>query len=536
MQRFFPLGSKKVEDMNTSNNNSISYPVSGTARRVALGSFLDFIGSGIKVVEHILFVPLFLWAWGEALYGEWLILFSLIAYLSLSNIGMGNFVTNKMTQFYSRGNMKDYIKTFRSAFSLYTIITVVMFLLLLVFAFSAPFLDWFNIEVANEISVRTSVLILGTYILLGTLSGLIVNLYITVGDYVRFKMLANIKEILLICFIALTLFFKGGFASVASLYLIFLLAFMFFVIFDIRRHYPGIILKNTKTDWKLAFSFITPGFIFLMIPFAEVITLQGSILLIGSSLGAMAVVTFSVHRTLANLIRKLTGIMYTAIRPELAADEARGNYGKIQLIHDLLIKIIFLLSISAAVFLFFMGGDIIRAWTGGEIEFQPLLWMIFLVSIPVAAIWNFSSIFQVAMNKYTELAVIRVISAFIGLILAFIFIKPWGIVGVLLGFVLMEILLNSWFITYRTLKLIKGSFKKFLFTLAKGLLILIVQFPVALLIARYITNKWLLLVVLGTGVFAAGSCFTYWIWMNDNEKKITSDFMKRAISKCKRKL
>ncbi len=519
--------------MATSNK---SYPTTGTIRRAALGSFMTFVGSGIKIMEHILFVPLFLWAWGEALYGEWLILFSLIAYLSLSDIGMGNFVTNRMTQLYSKGDVRGYIKTLRSALSLYTVITAVLFLFLLVFTFSAPFLDWFNIEVADEASVRVSILILGAYILLGTLSGLFAGLWVSVGEFVRFKLLINIREILLIGFVALTLFLKGSFISVASWYLILLLAFIFFVIFDIKRHYPEINLKSAKTDWKLALGFIAPGLVFLMIPFAEVITLQGSILIIGSSLGAIAVVTFSVHRTLANLVRRITSAVYMAIKPEIAADEERGNYGKIQLIHNLLVKIVFLVSVSATVFLFFMGEDIIRVWTGGKIEFQPILWLIFLISVPITTLWRFSSIFQIATNKYTGLAIVRIISAFIGLILAFVFIKFWGIVGVLLGFILVEILLNSWFIPYKTLKLIKGSLKKFLSTLTKGSLMLVAQFFIALLMVRYITNKWLLLVILGAGVLAVGSYFTYFIWMDENEKKITSDFIKRVISMCRRKL
>ena len=58
-----------------------SYPKSGTAKRTALGSFMNTLGQIIRALEQIIFVPLFLWAWSKALYGEWIILFSIIGYV-----------------------------------------------------------------------------------------------------------------------------------------------------------------------------------------------------------------------------------------------------------------------------------------------------------------------------------------------------------------------------------------------------------------------------------------------------------------------
>ena len=91
--------------MDVSENKT--YPTEGIAKRTALGSFMNTLGQIIRALEQIIFVPLFLWAWSKALYGEWIILFSIIGYFSIADLGTGNYITNKMTQLYSKGKLKN---------------------------------------------------------------------------------------------------------------------------------------------------------------------------------------------------------------------------------------------------------------------------------------------------------------------------------------------------------------------------------------------------------------------------------------------
>ncbi len=185
-------------DILNNTSRTTSYPSDGVTKRVAAGSFITFLGEAIGALKHILLVPLFLWAWGEALYGEWLILFSLVAYLSLGSIGMQTFVVNRLTQCYTKGNLREYVKTFRSALSLYLIIVILLLLLLVIFVFFAPFSDWLNIEMSINSVARITILILGGYILFSIIFGLIVGLYDSTGDYSRRTLLINIREIILI--------------------------------------------------------------------------------------------------------------------------------------------------------------------------------------------------------------------------------------------------------------------------------------------------------------------------------------------------
>ena len=63
-------------------------------------------GQLITVVTQLVSVPLFLHYWGVTLYGEWLILSAVPAYLALSDIGFASSAANDMTIRFAQGDRK----------------------------------------------------------------------------------------------------------------------------------------------------------------------------------------------------------------------------------------------------------------------------------------------------------------------------------------------------------------------------------------------------------------------------------------------
>lgn len=517
--------------MNDSSNKTISYPVGGTAKRAFWGSFVTFLGQGINVLGHILLVPIFLWAWGSALYGEWLTLFSLAAYLSISDLGVGTYIQNKLTQAYSRSSLKEYAKILKSALFLYLLLAVFGLGLVLLVAFGLPFINWFDLNIADEQTARLTVLILGGYILLGLLFGPINGLYDSMGEFVRGKIIINIRELLLIGFVILTLIFGGGFLSVAFWYLALLAVFLCFAFWDATRRHKEIDLGGSKVDWTLAKSFIVPGLVYTLIVLAETITFQGSILVISSVIGSVAVATFGVHRTLTNLISRITTVVQLPLKPEITACEERKDYPKLQLIHNVFLKISLFLSLTAAAILMFTGGEIINIWTGGKITFHPVLWFILLATVPITSLWRFSSIFQISTNKYNYYAKVRLFSAIASIAIAVALVQPLGLVGVVLGLFVGEFIIGIWFVPKETLRIIKEDRFKFFKTLFGALLMFIVQFALAFVVSLIIFNVWLQLVVTGVLVTTAGLFYTYYIWADEKEKDVLNQFIRTIKTK-----
>ncbi len=513
-------------------DNNFQYPKTGTTKRVIWGSLFNILGEGIGILKNLLLVPLFLGSWGILVYGEWLAIYALVGYLTLANIGMQSFVINRLTQAYARGNLEEFTEIFHSALRLYLIIAGVLLLIFAGFVFSCPFTSLLNITITNENMVKAAAFVLGTYLLFTVPFGLIIGLYQSLGEYPRRAMFINTHHILLVGFLALALFFKSNFIIVSSMYFIPMSVLTVFMLYDIKRRHPEIQLGFSRADWKLSTSFIRPGLLFLLIPLADALKIQGGVLVLSVSLGAATVTTFVIHRTLSNLIFRLTDSVNRALWPELTVAQARKDYKKIQLAHNFLIKVSLFLSLSSAVFLFFSGKDIIRIWTQDKIVFHPLLWLILLAYLPVNCLWRTSGIFQVSTNQYKLYSFCRILSGVFGIIFAVVLTRLWGVVGVLLGFVIAELIFCGWIVPGKTLRIVRLKKTDFLFnTVAKGLVIVIPQILVGWTLSNYTFNiflQWILLIV---GIFSVGVLFTWLFWLDEEEKKKSSQLVKACLLK-----
>lgn len=500
-------------------NKSRSYPSGGLAKRTASGSAATLLGDAIRALEHVILIPLFLRAWGSAGYGEWMTLFSLVGYLALSELGMNRYITVRMTQAYSRGEVREFGRIFKSALALHLLLAALGLGLVLFAVFTFPIREWFNLELVDAMTARRTVLILSGYFLTGVVSAPVMGLYFSLGEFVRGQLAANVRGALIIGLVALTLIAGGGFVSVAVWHLILLLALVLFIFRDVTKRHRELDLPGAPVDWPLARSFIAPGLLFMLIIVSQMIQLQGSVLIIGSVLGSAAVAVFVVHRTLVNLAKRAVYAVKPALVPELAAAEARGDYGKLRLIHNLFLKAAVLLTTASVVFLFFTGGEIIVFWTGGRIAFDRGLWIALLVSVPLHAVWNFSSLFQTGTNNYNEFSVIVTVSAAFGLGLAILLARPLGAAGVVIGFLIPEVLINIWWVPVKTARIIRADPRDFLPVLLTGGGLALVLLGIGRLVDMRLNSVTKIIAVAGA-VFATAGAFAYFVWLNPREREL----------------
>src|SRR6266511_513556 len=93
------------------------------ARRLARGLGAGFYGQIVVIVIQLVGVPILLHAWQVRLYGEWLILFALPAYLSLADLGFCQSAGNDMTARLARGDRSGAGRVFLSVLTLVLLVT-----------------------------------------------------------------------------------------------------------------------------------------------------------------------------------------------------------------------------------------------------------------------------------------------------------------------------------------------------------------------------------------------------------------------------
>ena len=509
------------------NKEAISYPKGGAMKRAFSGSLFTVMGEVIGAVRHILLIPLFLRAWGRDVYGEWLAIYALVAYLPLVDIGMHNYVVNSLTQYRSKADCLSYTKVLHSALRLYLMIVILFTLILAAFIYLTPFDKWVNISITAVNEVKAATFLLGMYILLSVPGGLVSGLYHSLAEFPRRAILTNIQQILLLSFLATVLFLKYNFVVVALVHFVPFLIILIFTVYDISHRYPEVNFGFSSGDWRLSLSLLSPGFFFFFIALSNLLKIQGSILVVSASIGAAAAAVFSVHRTLANLIIKITGAIRNAVWPEVTVTDATDNYAKMSLLHNFLMKILLLISTSFAAFLCFTGKDIINLWTNGRIEFQPVLWMLLVAYLPINCLWETSGLFQFSTNKHRRFSLCKSSSSMLGIVLCVLLTKIWGIVGTLSGFVIAELAI-CWIIPLETLRIVKIKRADFLVNIvAKGALIAGLQVLFGWFASSYISNIFIRYLVLIIVILAVGLSATYFLWFTQEERVLTFGLIKR---------
>jgi hypothetical protein len=118
----------------------------------------SFIYKFLAIVLSYLSIPLMIKYLGNVQYGIWSTLLSIMSWISLFDIGIGNGLRNKLSESLAKGEIKEaqlYIST------AYTIIGAISLILILFFMFVNNFIPWnivFNTSVLPESELKDAVI------------------------------------------------------------------------------------------------------------------------------------------------------------------------------------------------------------------------------------------------------------------------------------------------------------------------------------------------------------------------------------------
>src|SRR6202035_420147 len=103
---------------------------SGTKRRLLLGFVSNWVSKLANTFIQLIQVPVFLHFWSVPLYGEWMVVNSIPAYLSFSTVGFGTVAGNERTMLVARDDREGALRVFQSCWWLISIICVATIALL----------------------------------------------------------------------------------------------------------------------------------------------------------------------------------------------------------------------------------------------------------------------------------------------------------------------------------------------------------------------------------------------------------------------
>ena len=428
--------------------------------RLRNGFTANSFGFFVNVIAQVITVPILIFYWGVDLYGEWLIISAIPAYLNFTNLGLSDAMATKMTMYVTKKNREKALLLFQSSWKIVTSLSIVVSLIFILVATLIPFSSVFNINQINNSELLIMISLFSIYILLGLQASLLGGAYRCEGnqpDYVFIYNFTRLLELVIgLSFVALGF----GVLELVSIYVIVRFVGLIYLLYYLKNKSPWITFTGRVFSFTNVRTIINPSFASVGFSIGNMFINQGVLLIIGALLGPVSVAMFSVYRTLSRISLKIIAVFINIFLPEITAAYASNKKTILRLLNRKLLGISFQLLVLALLFLAFFGENIINIWTLNKIEYNNTLFMFVLIETLTYFLWYCGSVSIVAINKHAKIVVWNLISSFISLIIMWFALTSVGIMGAPISLSIGNLIVGS-FVIFQSIKITEDSLSKY---------------------------------------------------------------------------
>ena len=405
----------------------------------ALHAFIAFFfGHGITIVGSLLLIPLYLHVWSASLYGEWLALYSVVAYLSKLDLGVQTYTVNRATQAYARGDLEEYRRVQDTSFTFYLCLALLGTVLITGFAWWVPIRRWFHLSLTDHHAVFLIIILLGGQFLWMMPASIVWCVYTTVGDLARTQWAVNTARISSLAMTAGALLLWPKLVVVAAAQVAGFAVVLAFVMWDVRKRYPDLAPGFAHAQADLIRPILSQSVFFALIDLALGAALQGSNLLVAGMVGTAALALFVTTRTLANSIRQMLNLFVTSASTGFTRLEALEDKHRLRLAFRLVLFVTVAGCVAVSASLWFEGASVFAVWTRGRLATNIWLLRMFLLWLVLQSPWMAASAIPAYTNRHKALAMSYLVSSVGGLLLGALLLPRLGLKALPVAFIVAE--------------------------------------------------------------------------------------------------
>lgn len=396
-------------------------------------------GQLITVAIQLVSVPLYLHYWGVALYGEWLILSAIPAYLALSDIGFASVAANDMTMRVANGDRRGALEVYQSIWLFISGVSLLVGSALALIIYAVPVAAQFSITHISEVQTRQLLIVLMLYVLVGLQGGVLNAAFRAAGRYAYGTTLGNTVRLAEWAVSMVGLLLGGGVLTIAMLTLAIRLFGLLLLWLVLQKQERWLYLGTHAASAQQVRQLLKPAVAFMAFPLGLALSLQGMVLIIGMTLGPAAVVIFSAYRTLSRLLVQAITMINQAVWPEISAAYGAKQMDLVRQLHRKGSSITFWIALAAVALLSLTGEWFIGVWTRHAFEQNHMLFALLLATTFLNVLWQTSWVVLMATNQHQKITVAFIVSAACGLLLGTLVIPALGITGAGLILVVAEL-------------------------------------------------------------------------------------------------
>ncbi|WP_353064837.1 lipopolysaccharide biosynthesis protein [Tunturibacter psychrotolerans] len=413
-----------------------------TKRRLMLGFLTNWIGKLSSTVIQFVQIPVFLHFWSVPLYGEWMIVNSIPAYLSFSNVGFGSVAGNEMTMLVARDDRAAALRVFQSCWWLIAIICTATIILLSGTLYYLPASHLLRLTTLGESDTKWIIFYLGVSVLLGQLEQLLQSAYRAIGRYPYGTFLKNMFSLFAFgCMIGAVILGAGA-RTTALVFATVNVAITIFFCILVRRDIPWIEYGWQHASIAEIRKLARPAFAYMGFPLGNALSLQGSLLAVGYALGPTEVVIFSTARTVSRVAIQMVQMVNNTFEPEMSIAFGAGNYELTRILLRRACQLALLVALVVVLVMLSFGPWFLVHWTGGHVPPSRPLLTILLTVVVLYALWSTCGTLMTSTNQHQRLATYYILGTSVACGLCYVLARAYGLYGAAASLLINEIVMN----------------------------------------------------------------------------------------------
>ncbi len=406
------------------------------AARMKRGLTANVVAIGTRIAIQFASLPILFAFWDVEAVGAWLLLFAVPSYVALIGNGFAGAGGTAALASVQSGDMDRARADFRAAWVISAGSTG---LLALVFAAGALMLAPLLLESASELDVKDVALAaawLGLYVFATSQMGIFDIAYRAVGRYPDHLFLYSAASLLEIVVLAAAVASSDSFATLAAALAVYRCLAAGFIWLRARRAAPAMFHDGGQRIAGSLPRLWAPSLAFMMMPLVFGLNLQGYLILVGASFGAVALAGFAATRTLTRLLDLANNLVYSMQFYESGYLGADRTATQRRLLATMTCVSLFLIVTFAAVLLT-LGPWIQSIYTLGETRFDHGVAAVLVAAVAIRALAATPAAFVAAENAHARFVSIYLVGSAAALGFAVVLAS----LGMSLPIVLMPLLL-----------------------------------------------------------------------------------------------
>jgi len=406
----------------------------------------SFVSQLLSIANQIVLIPIYLYFWGVEKYGIWLTIIAFSQWFSLIDFGVGHYLPNKLTVLKNRNKLKQYNLVLGTFISVNIVLSVIFMIIGLLFAYiisKNKIIDVSDMVTNFELIVTLTIFIaLNIFQSITNFSPIV---YVSSNKYYMPSLRRNQRTILNLIFIPLSLYMDVSFVGVVSIIFLTEIVVEIVSIKDVINNYKFANLKLLKLRWGIIRKYYSGGIWFMGAKLYDINYQSIPIILIQYYISPAAVVLFTLHRTVANIVMQIKTVTTNVIWRESTILFADKNIEMLRDMYLFIQKSSLYFMILAASLLFIYGEEIFSLWLHKDGLFDPSLLVLMLLVVLVQTTWGSAEVFLLSWNDAKSVVRVKMIYIVLLLLLSISIFKEYSN---LYYFIILNILLNIFILSF----------------------------------------------------------------------------------------